>query len=78
MSTPTEAPALAASPPLGVHPDPIEQWLRWEEQANLPGTFREHPNWRRRLPADVQRLFEDPVARTLLAAVRRERGGGRP
>jgi hypothetical protein len=29
--------ALAASPPLGTHPDPIEQWLRWEEQANLPG-----------------------------------------
>jgi hypothetical protein len=26
-----------ASPPLGVDPDPIEQWLRWEEQANLPG-----------------------------------------
>jgi hypothetical protein len=23
--------------PLGVDPDPIEQWLRWEEQANLPG-----------------------------------------
>jgi hypothetical protein len=25
------------SPPLDVDPDPIEQWLRWEEQANLPG-----------------------------------------
>jgi hypothetical protein len=23
--------------PLGVDPDPIEQWLRWEEQANLLG-----------------------------------------
>jgi len=26
-----------SSPPLDVDPDPIEQWLRWEEQANLPG-----------------------------------------
>jgi hypothetical protein len=24
-------------PPLDVDPDPIEQWLCWEEQANLPG-----------------------------------------
>jgi hypothetical protein len=37
MAIPTDQRALAASPPLGVHPDPIEQWLRWEEQANLPG-----------------------------------------
>src|SRR5262245_8729789 len=37
MSIPTDQRALAPSPPLGVHSDPIEQWLRWEEQANLPG-----------------------------------------
>src|SRR5262245_14491856 len=23
--------------PLAVDADPVEQWLRWEEQANLPG-----------------------------------------
>jgi hypothetical protein len=45
MSTPfpsvssiTESVALQpTSTPLAVHPDPVEQWLRWEEQANLPG-----------------------------------------
>lgn len=35
-------------PPLAVDPDPIEQWLRWEEQANLPG-FRTST-----LPVDLQ------------------------
>jgi hypothetical protein len=35
MASPLVQPAPGL--PLDVHPDPIEQWLRWEEQANLPG-----------------------------------------
>jgi 4-alpha-glucanotransferase len=35
-----------------------------KKQANLPGTVDEHPNWRRKLPADLEeipwmRLFQD-------------------
>jgi len=38
MSSPNPDPlGRRPSPPLDVDPDPIEQWLRWEEQANLPG-----------------------------------------
>jgi len=38
MSSPdADLAAHRTSSPLGVDPDPIEQWLRWEEQANLPG-----------------------------------------
>jgi len=37
--------------------------------VNLPGTDRERPNWRRRLPLDVQGLFETPTARSILAAL---------
>jgi hypothetical protein len=38
MSSPHADPnGRRPSPPPGVDPDPIEQWLRWEEQANLPG-----------------------------------------
>ncbi|HEY8156158.1 MAG TPA: hypothetical protein VII72_18655 [Myxococcota bacterium] len=38
MSSPNADPrGCRPSPPLDVDPDPIEQWLRWEEQANLPG-----------------------------------------
>ena len=31
---------------------PVEDALGLREQPNLPGTTDEHPNWRRRLPAD--------------------------
>ncbi len=40
------------------------------EQPNLPGTVDEHPNWRRRLPVPVEDLFETPLTRAILAAVR--------
>lgn len=30
----------------------VEDILRLEEQPNLPGTVEQHPNWRRRLPAE--------------------------
>jgi 4-alpha-glucanotransferase len=33
-----------------------------EEQPNLPATISEHPNWRRRLPASPEALFEAPDA----------------
>jgi glycogen debranching enzyme GlgX/4-alpha-glucanotransferase len=41
--------------------------------VNLPGTDRERPNWRRRLPLDAGALMETPVARAILGAVRRAR-----
>ncbi|WGF89311.1 4-alpha-glucanotransferase [Marinivivus vitaminiproducens] len=43
------------------------------EQANLPGTIDEHPNWRRRLPSPVVKLFKTPRARAILHAVTSER-----
>jgi 4-alpha-glucanotransferase len=36
---------------------PIEDAISTPEQPNLPGTQDEHPNWRRRLPADAETLF---------------------
>ncbi|MGZ7246540.1 4-alpha-glucanotransferase, partial [Streptococcus pyogenes] len=30
------------------------------EQANLPGTVDEHPNWRRKLPVPVEDWAKDP------------------
>jgi len=41
--------------------------------VNLPGTDRERPNWRRRLPLDAAALMEAPMARAILDAVRRAR-----
>jgi glycogen operon protein len=41
--------------------------------VNLPGTDRERPNWRRRLPLDAAGLMALPRARAILEAVRRVR-----
>jgi 4-alpha-glucanotransferase len=48
-----------------------------EEQPNLPATTFEHPNWRRRLPAPSEALFEEPdvAHRTERLAAERPRGG---
>lgn len=43
------------------------------EQANLPGTIDEHPNWRRRLPMPIAKLFKTSRARAILDAVTSER-----
>ena len=37
----------------------VEDVLGLEEQANLPGTVDEHPNWRRRLPVQPDELARD-------------------
>ncbi|MHC8407361.1 4-alpha-glucanotransferase [Pseudomonas sp. TMB3-21] len=41
---------------------PLEDALGVEQQANLPGTTNEHPNWSRRLPGDSENLLDDPDA----------------
>jgi 4-alpha-glucanotransferase len=34
----------------------LEDVLGLEDQMNIPGTTSEHPNWRRRLPVEVNAL----------------------
>ncbi|HZH27922.1 MAG TPA: 4-alpha-glucanotransferase [Azospirillaceae bacterium] len=43
------------------------------EQPNLPGTVDEHPNWRRRTEVPLDRIFDQPMARAILDAIRAER-----
>lgn len=51
--------AVSAAPaPLIVVP--LEDLLGTEEQPNIPGTVDEHPNWRRRMPADAATLLAQP------------------
>ena len=57
----------------------IEDVLDVEDQANLPGTVDEYPNWRRRLPVGVDEFETDPrIARTarLMENAGRAGGGG--
>jgi glycogen operon protein len=44
--------------------------------VNLPGTDRERPNWRRRLPIAADRLFDGEVAAAVLSAILSQRGAG--
>ncbi|CAG2150770.1 4-alpha-glucanotransferase [Cupriavidus numazuensis] len=57
---------------------PVEDLLGVSEQANLPGTTAGHPNWQRRLDADVRRLFDAPALRARAQAVRQGRLPGPP
>lgn len=64
----------AAVRQLGLTPSPLmllplEDALGLEEQANLPSSLDEHPNWRRRLPEDVERLLVSPEVAGRLAAL---------
>lgn len=44
------------------------------DQVNLPGSIDEHPNWRRKLPLDLEHWSDEPRVETLIEAVRGERG----
>ena len=51
----------------------IEDALGLVEQVNVPGTITEHPNWRRRLPATVSELGQQPLLRQIAIHLRRLR-----
>ncbi|MBI3392190.1 MAG: 4-alpha-glucanotransferase [Nitrospirae bacterium] len=50
-----------------------EDLLGRPEQANLPGTTEEHPNWQRKLPSDLEDWAGDPRLLRTAEALRRER-----
>jgi 4-alpha-glucanotransferase len=54
---------------------PVEDVIGQKEQPNLPGTMDEHPNWRRRLPADAGAILDTPevAARVTKLAAKRPR-----
>jgi (1->4)-alpha-D-glucan 1-alpha-D-glucosylmutase len=52
----------------------LEDVLGVPDQANLPGTVDQHPNWRRKLPLALERLPEDERFIELARALARLRG----
>ena len=56
----------------------LEDVLGVREQANLPGTTDEHPNWRRKLPLDLERIAYDPRFVAFAEAMAAERPLLRP
>ena len=56
----TAALAFIGRTPCDIAIVPMEDLAGLPEQPNLPGTTTEHPNWRRRMPADTADLLTQP------------------
>ena len=37
----------------------LEDWLQMDKPVNVPGTFNEYPNWRRKLTRNLENIFSD-------------------
>ncbi len=75
---PSEPPLLeairfvgASAAPLALLP--MEDALGLPEQPNLPGTIDQHPNWRRRLPGEIDGILDDPDVNRRLNALDQSR-----
>ncbi|MFT5838698.1 MAG: 4-alpha-glucanotransferase [Flavobacteriales bacterium] len=45
----------------------LEDWLEMDKPVNIPGTFNEYPNWRRKLTRNLQDIFNDSSLNHLAA-----------
>ena len=43
----------------------LEDWIGVETPVNIPGTFHEYPNWRRKLTQDLEDIFSDEYVKSL-------------
>jgi (1->4)-alpha-D-glucan 1-alpha-D-glucosylmutase len=66
--------AFAARSPAAVMVVQMEDVLGVAEQANVPGTVEQHPNWRRRLPLAVDAWPRDARLRRMTRALAAIRG----
>ena len=46
--------------------------LEQAEQVNIPGTFDEHPHWRRKDAVDIEHIAERPAVKYIASVVREE------
>ena len=65
--------AMVASAPSALMLVQADDVFEEAEPLNVPGTDRERPNWRRRLPAPIDELAGRPVTQAVVAAVRAAR-----
>ena len=47
----------------------LEDWLQMDKPVNIPGTFKEYPNWQRKLTRNLQDIFVDPTLNELAFAL---------
>ncbi len=51
----------------------LEDWLQMDKPVNIPGTFNEYPNWRRKLTHTVEDIFNNASIRSLAADLSKAR-----
>lgn len=51
----------------------LEDWLQMDKPVNIPGTFMEYPNWRRKLSQNLESIFADPDIHSLAARIEQGR-----
>ena len=47
----------------------LEDWLQMDKPVNIPGTFMEYPNWRRKLSRNLESIFADEDIQSLAAGI---------
>lgn len=43
----------------------LEDWLEMDKPVNIPGTFEEYPNWKRKLTHNLEEIFSDYALNSL-------------
>jgi len=51
----------------------LEDWLEMDKPVNIPGTFNEYPNWKRKLSHNLEDIFELPNVNTVTAQLTQKR-----
>ena len=51
----------------------LEDWLEMDKPVNVPGTFNEYPNWKRKLTENIESLFERKDINELAAKLTQSR-----
>lgn len=47
----------------------LEDWLQMDKPVNIPGTFKEYPNWKRKLSRSLSSIFDDQNINQLANAI---------
>ena len=47
----------------------LEDWIGVDKPVNVPGTCSEYPNWRRKLPLNLDEIFALPYVTALTRAM---------
>lgn len=53
----------------------LEDLLMMNDPVNVPGTFMEYPNWKRKLTVNIETMFRDNSVVDILKAIHNERAG---